>query len=253
MRIILRLATFFRILKTFGVVGALRFFLAMFSDGLHCIPVRRLRRSIRVRGRSSDLWVLSTVIASEEYRGFVSYPPRTIIDAGANIGCASIYWKSIFPLASIVALEPDAGNYALALENVAGLSDVTVLQAGLWSKRSQLKIMNPDAWKYALRVEECASGSIQGESVDSILNLYSWPHVDVLKMDIEGAEAEVLSSNIDNWIHRVNTLIVELHQEVAPGGARALCAALSKDDFRIMWRGEDLIATRIHPLKWAQV
>jgi len=250
MRFIIRLASVFRLLKTLGLRGSLRFVVASVKDGLHQIPVRRLKRSICVRGRTSDLWVLNTVIACEEYRGFISSAPRTIIDAGANIGCASVYWKSLYPTAKIVALEPDPDNHSMALRNVSGLPDVSVLQAGLWSRRSRLRISNPDAWKYALRVEECESGGIQAESVDSILDAFSWRHVDVLKMDIEGSEVEVLSRNIDGWIHRVNTLIIELHQEIAPGGARALCAALAKEDFRLAWRGEDLVATRIHRLMW---
>jgi FkbM family methyltransferase len=250
MRFIIKLATVLRILKTLGIRGSVQFLLARLRTGLHSIPVRRLKRSIWVRGRTSDLWVLNTVIACEEYRGFISTPPRTIIDAGANIGCASVYWKSRFPNASIVALEPDPENHSIALKNVEGLADVVVLKAGLWSSRTRLRITNPDAWKYAIRVEECESGGIQSESVESILSSFAWPQVDVLKMDIEGSEVEVLSNNIDGWIHRVNTLIIELHQDIAPGGARALCAALAKEDFRISWRGEDLVATRIHPLRW---
>lgn len=245
MRWLLPLIALLRAISVLGVRGAFLFMLAGIRRGRFRVPLSRYGRSIVIRGVSSDRWVLNSVLICEEYRGMAEVEARTIVDAGANIGCATLWFKQQFPAARIVALEPDPENYSLAVENTCGLPDVTVLPAGLWGFKTHLKVVNPDAWKYALRVEECADGPISAESLVSILEMTGWEHIDILKMDIEGAEASVLATDVHRWIGKVNVLIVELHQDVAPQCSRLLCQALASADFRLSWRGEDLVATRI--------
>lgn len=248
MRYVVSAIGILRAILAFGFVGALTYMLAGLSAGSFRIRLRRFGRSITIRGRTSDRWVLNSVLVCEEYRHINSINAKTIVDAGANIGCATIWFKHQFPQASIVALEPDPENYRLAVENTRGLQDIKILCAGLWGTRARLRIVNPDAWRYALRVEESIDGPIQAESVLSIMEGNGWSHIDILKMDIEGAEASVLAHDVDCWIGRVNVLIIELHQDVVPECGRLLCAALAKRDFKLSWRGEDLVAARITPL-----
>lgn len=245
LRWLLPLIAFLRAISALGVTGAFLYLLSGVRPGRFRIPLRRFGRSIVIRGVSSDRWVLNSVLICEEYRGMADVDARTIVDAGANIGCATIWFGRQFPAARIVALEPDPENHSLAVQNTSGLPNVRVLQAGLWGRKTRLKVVNPDAWKYALQVEECPDGPIGAESVLSILEQTGWEHIDILKMDIEGAEAAVFATDVDRWIGKVNVLIVELHQDVAPQCARLLCSALASADFRLSWRGEDLVATRM--------
>lgn len=245
LRWLLPLIAFLRAFSALGATGVFLYLLAGIRPGRFRIPLRRFGRSIVIRGVTSDRWVLNSVLVCEEYRGMAEVDARTIVDAGANIGCATLWFGSKFPAARIVALEPDPENHSLAVQNTTGLPNVSVLQAGLWGCKTRLKVVNPDAWKYALQVEECPDGPISAESVLSILEQTGWEHIDILKMDIEGAETAVFATDVDRWIGKVNVLIIELHQDVAPQCARLLCSALASADFRLSWRGEDLVATRM--------
>ncbi len=249
MRWMIQLVLLLRLFRELGLSGTFGFVFSAIRPGRFRIFCRNLKRTVQIRGCTSDRWVLNSVLVCREYQGMTNLDARTIIDAGSNIGCATIWFKHQYPLASIVALEPDMENYSLAVSNTRGLQNIQVLQAGLWGHRTRLKVSNPDAWKYALRVEECTEGSIEAESVISILDRMGWDHVDILKMDIEGAETSVLAHDVDRWIDKVNVLIIELHQDVVPECSRLLCAALARADFRLSWKGEDLVATRISPLK----
>jgi hypothetical protein len=74
--------------------------------------------------------------------------------------------------------------------------------------------------------------------------MQGWDWVDVVKLDVEGSEGQILSYGSRNWISRIGTLIVELHQDLAPNCARALFKAFAEQDFRLSWRGENLVLTR---------
>jgi FkbM family methyltransferase len=245
MRLLVELAKLVRVFRWLNLSSAFKLLMCQWSSREYSLRVRGYKWPISVRGKSTDSWVLRSIIVDEEYGGFVSFVPTTIIDAGANIGLASVYFKSCFPNAAIVALEPDADNYRMAKLNLDKYPNVELLHAGIWSKDVLLKLENPGDWKYAIRVVEDDRGDIPALSVSSIIERRGWDHLDVLKLDVEGAEAAVFSEGVDSWINKINVIIVELHQAIAPNAARLLCGALARRDFHLRWRGEDLVATRI--------
>ena len=61
---------------------------------------------------------------------------------------------------------------------------------------------------------------------------YSIREIDILKLDVEGAEKNIFSSNT-NWISKVQLLIIELHDEVVPGCSREFFSAISEYDFEV--------------------
>ena len=63
-----------------------------------------------------------------------------------------------------------------------------------------------------------------GLTVDAILRDAGQNRVDLLKIDIEGAEREVMSSSA-NWIDRVGVLMIELHDDIKPGCSEAFRSA----------------------------
>ena len=78
--------------------------------------------------------------------------------------------------------------------------------------------------------------------VDRIMRDHGIEFIDVLKMDIEGAEKEVFE-NATPWIDKVGILIVELHERLKPGCSRSFYNATN--DFDLEWtRGENIFLTR---------
>jgi len=210
------------------------------------LSVPGLRAPITLRAGTSDLDVFHQIFHDNEL-GFRLQPrPRIIVDAGANIGLASLYLAARFPRARIVALEVDETNFALLQANTrAYRGRIEGFRRALWSNRATVTIDNPEDQPWSLRVRSAppgSGGSIDALGVADLLDELGLARVDLLKLDIEGAEREVLGQEPERWIGRVGTLAVELHDRLYPGCTAALETALAGRPHRRIRSGEyDLI------------
>ena len=170
-----------------------------------------------------------------------------IIDAGANIGLTSAYLANRFPNARILALEVDRQNFELLAANTRHYPLVTPLLKGLWHRRANLMIDNPEEYAWAFTVSETAekeSSTVEGISVADLLRDFGWERVDLLKMDIEGAELEVLSHGAEEWLDCVRILAIEVHYNRI-GCWEAFCRIAERGSFALKWCGEYAVLTRI--------
>lgn len=205
------------------------------------LSVPGLVRPVLLRAGTTDGRVAREVLLAHPLDIPLEVSPRFIVDAGANIGLASVFLASRYPGATIVSLEVEAGNFAMLTENVRGLGAVTPLHRGLWSGRGYLKIVNPKASSWTFRVAEAAAidpDAVEGLGVSDILHDFGVDHVDLLKMDIEGAEYAVFSGPDLSWLDRVGVLVVELHDRLRPGCTDALERALAGRPHRREASGE---------------
>lgn len=153
-----------------------------------------------------DIWV------DELYRFVSGTTSPLILDCGANIGLSVIYFKYFYPRARVVAFEPDPKIFQVLKANVAsfGLLDVTLEQKALWSSEG-IQLFEPDG---------SVGGRIAGvvrrrEPIEiQTVRLRDWldTEVEMLKIDIEGAELEVLVDCQDQ-LANVNYLFVEYHSQ----------------------------------------
>lgn len=184
------------------------------------VTVPRLKHPVWLRAGTSDAAVFSQVFA--EGQGFfpVSGSPELIVDAGANIGLTSACLANRFPGSTVIALEVDDGNFRVLQENCRPYPNVTPRLLGLWSHRANLAIDNPggDAWAFhTTEVPAGTPGAIPAIGVAELIEELACPRIDVLKIDIEGAEYDVFSRGLSDWIDKVAMLVVEVHEGVRPG------------------------------------
>ena len=85
------------------------------------------------------------------------------------------------------------------------------------------------------------AGPIRCVSVSGVMRQMGWDRIDLLKMDIEGAEREVFGPGAQEWIHKVGVLVVELHEGFSPGCTVKLFQALQGTSYTLKWRGENLV------------
>jgi len=90
-----------------------------------------LKRHVVLRRGTSDIWCLQNVLLDHEYNTPFPVDPKVIIDAGANIGMATLFFTHKYPRAKIVAIEPEASNFAILSKNCSGLPNVTLTNAAL--------------------------------------------------------------------------------------------------------------------------
>jgi FkbM family methyltransferase len=195
-----------------------------------------------MRGKTSDAWVFHQVIVSDEYSLIPnSLKPATIVDAGANAGFAIRWMKSRWPDASVVAIEPDPENFRIAQANTSEHIGVTLIEGALWSEEGRASFVCTGDEKYALRVKMEQAGPIRCVTVCGLMRQMGWDRIDLLKMDIEGAEREVFGPSAQEWIHKIGVLVVELHEGFSPGCTVKLFQALQGTKFTLKWRGENLV------------
>jgi FkbM family methyltransferase len=166
-----------------------------------------------------------------------------IIDAGANIGISSIWFRSIYTEAYIVAIEPDPGNVEVLKRNVGVDPLITVVEAAVGSKAGFVKLVpNEKSWAVQTELADkgCPIVTIE-QAVDMIPN-----GVPLLaKIDIEGFEKDLFSENLE-WISRMFAIFVEPHDWLFPGqqSSRNFQRALGTGDFEIFLKGENIIYVR---------
>jgi FkbM family methyltransferase len=171
-----------------------------------------LKYPFSFRRVKSHVGVIVQNVFRREYDHFPSgYKPRVIIDGGAFIGDLTCLWASEFPDARIIGLEPNVENFELASQNSRPFGErVTLLQSGLWSECCRLNI---DGTERGARVSVCKKGRgmVDAVGLGTLLKKFSLDSVDILKLDIEGAEKEVLSERCIAWLDRISCIIGEFH------------------------------------------
>jgi FkbM family methyltransferase len=204
--------------------------------------VRMLNRHVTIRPGTSDLRCLCKVFVDYEYEIPFETNPRLIVDAGANIGFATLYFSSIFSGTKIIAIEPEPSNYELLVRNCSGMTNVTTCQAAVWDTDTPLQIANPDAakWAFTVRPDTLNGSGIKALTIPQILAQSGHETIDILKLDVEGAERELFRDGCEEWLPRVKMIIIEMHDRYAPGSSRAVYSKLCQVPFRQEIRGENV-------------
>lgn len=180
---------------------------------------RYAARPLRCRRHSSDAKVFYDIFAMREYAPLDGLRNvGLILDCGANVGFSSAYFLSRYPGANVIAVEPDASNFQMLSRNLSPWGDqVTLVQAGIWSRPCQLVFSNDqyrDGREWAVQVREAAegeTGQIKAIDVGTLLKDSGRDRISLLKMDIEESEKVVFASNYQSWIDRVDNIAIELH------------------------------------------
>ncbi|NEO92711.1 MAG: FkbM family methyltransferase [Moorea sp. SIO3G5] len=211
---------------------------------------------INIRSQSSDIMTFAEVLIAKEYFPVVELITKKsdkdihlIIDAGANIGISSVFFKAYFPDASVICIEPDTENIALLKENISDnkLTNCKVIQGGLWYKDCQLGLLHDfrDGLSWSIRVAEQADGTIKGIGILSLLEWCGNKRIGLLKIDIEGSEFNIFrqSEVISKLLAKTDFLVAEIHQEF--GSCTEIQSILFENGFFSFESGNLLIASRL--------
>lgn len=167
-----------------------------------------------------------------------------VVDAGANIGMATRFFAATYPEARVVAIEPDAGNMALARRNATG-ADVEFLLAGVGSTDMRGRLVDPGNGHWGYRVEADPAGTLEIVSIDGIVERAEQAGCTpfIAKIDIEGFEDELFSRGT-GWIDRFPVLIIELHDWMLPrsGNARNFLREIAARDRDFVYHGENVFS-----------
>jgi FkbM family methyltransferase len=182
------------------------------------IPLR-LRLGGRARwfwfSDTSELRALEEIFSEGEYEAVDGGSPAVIVDLGANVGQAALWFRSRFPDARLLCVEPDPRTFDKLSRNVGHDPLVTLRQAAITAQDGLVGLERAPQLSWATRVTGAgAPDAIQvpGVSLQTLLDDNDLAHVDLLKVDIEGLEHEALASS--PALARVALVIGELHADL---------------------------------------
>ena len=135
-----------------------------------------------------------------------------IIDGGANVGMSVLYLKQQHPTATIIAFEPDETNYNLLNKNITSfnLTKTTPVKKAIWKENTTITFSNEGSMSSKIETEalEATENITKIEAVR--LKDYLTETIHFLKLDIEGAEYEVLK-DCRNSLSNVENIFIEFH------------------------------------------
>lgn len=209
---------------------------------------------VELRLNTSDIPTFQQVFIDAEYES-PDLPSKatTIVDLGGNIGLATLYFAARYPDANILTVEPEPENFSLLLRNTASLGTrVHRHQAAVWLHDGQISLRTEDeanrplgAWGMQVTAEpRLGEARVPSYRLSTLLNLAGFTTVDILKVDIEGAELELFSEGVQDCLAQIRMVIIETHDRFRPGSEAAVRRALDPLFEERPRRGENLVFRR---------
>jgi FkbM family methyltransferase len=206
------------------------------------------KQGLDLRANTTDKLVFDQIFFDKIYGFEVDFTPLNIVDAGANVGFASIYFALRFPGATILAIEPEPTNYAALCKNVSKFKNIIPIQAALGGEDGVVNITDVGLGEHGFVTSSQSTlncSVVDQLSMTTLLDRYKIAFVDILKIDIEGSEKEVFEAENIEWVQRIRCLAIELHDRMKAGCSIALFRAMTKyPDFNLDPYGEGLVFIR---------
>jgi FkbM family methyltransferase len=248
----IQVVIFLRLVYFYKISGLQTFFKCLGSTGLATIKFSGSQNALYLRRGTSDIAVFNSIYAFSEFSGnFHITKGDTIIDCGANIGISTLYFAEKYPDNKVIAIEPDRENFLLLQKNTKHCPNVSCLEGAIHNSSGNLFLQNPNSenWGFIFSEKEPQLNRTNEQSVmvtafslDEIIEKHKIDTVGLLKIDIEGGEKDLFAKNLQ-WLSRVKTMVVELHDDIIPHCSSTLYRALNEIDFKQSIKGEKVILT----------
>ncbi len=199
-----------RSVPTLGSVGAMKLAAAFLGWSSPALRPKPLRHELKVRAGTSDPAVLATVFARRDYIAPADPEISLILDLAANVGYSAAFFAHHYPGAAVIALEPQDTNYALLVSNALPWENIRAFKMGAWWRASQVEPIDSGASSWGFRFQETQTGGVPCVSVGQLIDEHYKSGKILVKMDIEGAEADIFSKD-PSWLSRIDYLQIEIH------------------------------------------
>lgn len=203
-------------------------------------------KTLIIRKGTTDRHIFRQMFITRDCRIPIQINPKLIIDCGAYTGISTLWFMKKYPEAKIIAVEPEESNFAILKKNTKQWKNIVLIKAGIWYKKSFLKIVDGGIGEWGFRTEEAKSlkdSDVKTITIDEILKQSKHDKIDILKIDIEGAEKELFENGC-LWLDKVNILIIELHDRFKKGCSKSLYSKINKGDWNIYGNEANLVFVR---------
>jgi FkbM family methyltransferase len=171
------------------------------------------------RMRRSDVFTLAEIFHERQYETRAALPEAPVIfDAGANIGLASLWLAGRFGRAVIHAFEPEGDNFRLLERNLPAEAGHRCVDAALGAADGEAVLaLSPHGATHSVtsgpanEARDAGTVPVKSMRLDTYLERNGVPRIDLLKLDVEGAELDVLEG-LGSRIADVDAIVGEVHE-----------------------------------------
>lgn len=192
---------------------------------------------LHLEGLHDEITLLSEIFIEECYRTDEIKNPSLIIDAGANIGFASIYFAAKYPSATIYAVEPDPSNFERLKRNVGDIDRIRPCPVAFSGTNGEMdlylsedKIISSSAFR---RKAGQKSVKVKSAKLDTFAQEKSISHCDIFKFDVEGGEYDMFYGC--RLLEATEVLIGEVHEDLMGKSAEEFYKILP-EEFHVLRR-----------------
>lgn len=177
------------------------------------VPIEKefLGKKLYIHDIASFNLCYTELFQQEMYKFKANCPNPYIIDCGANLGMSIIYFKQLYPEASITAFEADDYIFSFLEKNIKSyeFDDVVLVNEAVWNSEETLSFIAEGGAGGRIE-EETAIGMYKKVICTSLKKYLTARKVDFLKIDIEGAEYEVIK-DCEDELKNIDYLFIEYH------------------------------------------
>lgn len=157
----------------------------------------------------SFIWQFKDIFADENYKFQTKTSSPVIYDCGANIGLSCLYFKRLYPSSAIKAFEVDPGIAQVLSNNMNrnNISGVEVINKAVWTNNNGIEIVLEGADAASIYAKGKKT-HIESVSLKEMIEAES--SIDMLKMDIEGAEIDIIR-DCRNSLNNIKNIFIEYH------------------------------------------
>lgn len=166
---------------------------------------------VRLRTFKGDISIFNEIFWQKSYfipNEFLNQP-KVIVDLGGHVGFTSIYFSTRYPNAKFYSVEASKQNFNILKFNVQSFKNILPSNKAIYTDDGFISF-DESGLSYNNKIGESGE-QMEAISVNSLLNLYGIEKVDLMKIDIEGAEKDILQKNTE-WLEKTNAIIIELHK-----------------------------------------
>lgn len=179
------------------------------------VKVGGLQPSLRMRRYGGDIFIFHEVLRCGVYDfpcDVLNAEPKVVVDLGANIGLSALQLASRFPGARLVCVEPHPENAQLLRHNLACLGDrARVVEVAVADRAGKIGLsLEAEHYNASLVRDGTEVVEVAALTMNDVMQISGITEIDLLKMDIEGAEYLILKSRPE-WLSHVTLLLAELH------------------------------------------
>lgn len=210
--------------------------------------------NLLIRENTSDISVFYQVIMHKAYDiDIPDFSPKIILDLGANVGYASVFFAKKYPEAEIYSLEPEASNYEALIKNTSKYQQIYATKGAVYSETKEINVIDVNLGEWGMVIGDTkdeTAPKVMAYSMNDLFKLWKLEDkcIDIMKIDIEGSEKELFEVDT-SWLNKVKVLFIETHDRMKKGTSKAVFQKLVNYDFEMQVIGDGLVFTNLERLK----